>query len=216
MKEGMSGTVPRVPFALGGYPAAAFRVGTLAAMPEAAIVNLDISSVSGPRAGVSVGGFTNFQLSTLNPELPGRLGIRHRNGVCSGFHAVEGVGIVINGGGAASPRNFPVEALIDGLSTFSNVFYRTVFFNRFSNARSAAFGPGSYLGFRSANGYSGRLEVTWPPTLMFEILSGAFEGVTGVGIEAGAVAAVPEPTGALGTLGLLPAGMFIRRRKRAA
>ena len=91
-----------------------------------------------------------------------------------------------------------------------------MFFNRFSNARSAAFGPGSYLGFRSANGYSGRLEVTWPPTLMFEILSGAFEGVTGVGIEAGAVAAVPEPTGALGTLGLLPAGMFIRRRKRAA
>ena len=93
MKEGMSGTVPRVPSALGGYPAAAFRVGTLAAMPEAAIVNLDISSVSGPRAGVSVGGFTNFQFSTLNPELPGRLGIRHCNGGCSGFHAVEGAGM---------------------------------------------------------------------------------------------------------------------------
>jgi len=59
--------------------------------------------------------------------------------------------------------------------------------------------------------------VTWDAVNdNFEILSGAYEVVAGVAIQAGAVAAVPEPASARSTLGLLSGGMFFRRRKLAA
>ena len=72
------------------------------------------------------------------------------------------------------------------------------------------------MGFRSANGYYGYLEVTWESaTNTFEVLSGAYEDQVGVGILAGA-AAVPEPSTAMLSLGALAAGACIRRRKQAA
>jgi hypothetical protein len=81
---------------------------------------------------------------------------------------------------------------------------------------SPNFGAGSFLGFCSGGQY-GWLEVTWnSSTQVFEILGGAFEAVAGVGIEAGAVAVVPEPASVLGTIGLLAGGAFVRRRKMAA
>jgi hypothetical protein len=78
------------------------------------------------------------------------------------------------------------------------------------------FGPGSYIGFRSANNHYGYLEVTWTSaTNTFEVLSGAYESQPGVGIRAGA-AAIPEPSSAALSLGALAAGVFVRRRKQAA
>ena len=72
------------------------------------------------------------------------------------------------------------------------------------------------MGFRSGNGHYGYLEVTWTSaTDTFQILSGAYESVAGVGITAGA-APVPEPSTAVLSLGALAAGAFIRRRKQAA
>ena len=52
------------------------------------------------------------------------------------------------------------------------------------------FGPGSYLGFKTAQDNYGWLEVTWSNTAnSWEILSGAYESVpnTGIGVP------VPEP-----------------------
>lgn len=49
------------------------------------------------------------------------------------------------------------------------------------------------------------------------MISGAINTTAGESIQAGqTVAAVPEPAGVLGTLGLLAGGTFFRRRKQAA
>lgn len=106
--------------------------------------------------------------------------------------------------------------MIDGGANFYGYNVNSLFLYDGDNT-SPNFGSDSFMGFRSSNGHYGWLEVTWDYTTGdFEILGGAFEDVAGVGIEAGAVAAVPEPASVLGTLGLLSAGAFVRRRKVAA
>jgi hypothetical protein len=81
---------------------------------------------------------------------------------------------------------------------------------------SPNFGPGSYMGFKTAQGNYGWLEVTWDGT-NFEILSGAYETDPGDTIYAGqgaGPAAVPEP-GTWAAAALLAGGAaFARWRKR--
>ena len=69
----------------------------------------------------------------------------------------------------------------------------------------------------TGNFYYGWLEVTWETsTRTFEILSGAVNTTLNQGLTAGDVSAIPEPSAALGTLGVLAAGMMIRRRPSKA
>ena len=110
----------------------------------------------------------------------------------------------------ASPKNFSSGDLIDVTASFSAVKAYSIF--GLFGAVSPDFGAGSFMGFRSGNGHYGYLEVTWTSaTDTFQILSGAYESVAGVGITAGA-APVPEPSTAVLSLGALAAGAFIRRR----
>jgi hypothetical protein len=84
---------------------------------------------------------------------------------------------------------------------------------------SPDFGPGSYMGFKTIQGNYGWLEVTWTASSsQFQILSGAYESVAGVGIRAGAGAApIPEP-GTWAAMAIFAGGAAFagwRRRKSA-
>lgn len=199
---------------LGTYLTITVGAGTLAGTSEAAIVNLDLGPSGLNIAGVNAG--LNSSKTTVPFPTGGVLGVYHTFGD-SGYTGLDGsYGLVfaINGGDA-SPRKFSAGDIIGNqISGWSGSAFDTVF--RYENVgTSPNFGSGSFMGFRTAGGNYGWLEVTWDSTSgNFEILSGAYEDVTGVPIQA--VAAVPEPAGALGTLGLLSAGMFLRRRKLAA
>jgi hypothetical protein len=87
------------------------------------------------------------------------------------------------------------------------------------NAESPDFGPGSYMGFKTAQGNLGWLEVTWDSdSEVFEIYSGAYESVAGVPIAAGdtGTSAVPEPGQVASSLLLLAlgaAGVAIQRQR---
>jgi hypothetical protein len=207
---------------LGGYLQAFVGIGGLAATADAAIVNLDLSSITGVNAGVSAGSTTSVSLSTLGPGLTGSLLLANQwGGATSTF-----TGILVRDGASiaaypiadyTSPKNFSSNDWIDSTSDFSSGDEYVGFIDTLTSSESPDFGPGSYMGFKSGNGHYGWLEVTWNAANdNFEILSGAYEDVAGVAIQAGAVAAVPEPASMLGTLGLLAGGMFVRRRRMAA
>jgi hypothetical protein len=199
---------------LSAYLNSAAGLGFVACSAEGAIVNLDVSSISGVNAGLPNASWINIDLSTLGDGLEGHFDLYNRhnaNGVKTGF--APSTTMFAAGTGTASPINFPAGELIDSSDPFSTAKYRTVFANNATVAPD--FGPDSFVGFKSQNGHYGWFEVTWDSSAGdFEILSGAFENVAGVGIQAGATAAVPEPAGVLGTIGLLAGGAFVRRRQR--
>ena len=219
---------------LGSYLTAVVGAGALTATSEAAIVNLDLSAFAGPNAGLPSPGGVLVDLSTLDARLVGNIYLLN-SAPADGDHLWTGLlatnmSISYDSGQLASPRNFSTGAyIIEGISAYFGEPLQALFrvedlgdwdgesWSGGSIYNSPDFGPGSFLGFRSNNGHYGWLEVTWDSTTqVFELLGGAFEDVAGVGIEAGAVAAVPEPSGVLGTMGVLAAGAFVRRRRRPA
>jgi hypothetical protein len=89
---------------------------------------------------------------------------------------------------------------------------------QYNTSISPDFGSGSYMGFRTAQGNYGWLEVTWDSASQdFQIFSGAYEDQVGVSIlagDTGGPAAVPEP-GTWAAAALLAGGAaFARWRKR--
>ena len=198
---------------LGSYLTLTVGAGTVAGTVEAAIVNLDIGPSGLNIAGVNAGLVSPASRQVAFPG-GGVLDLLF-NSTYQGLDGESGLLFAVNGGDP-SPRNFGIGQTIgSSVPTWRGERSKTVFV--YETALSPAFGSGSFMGFKSANGNYGWLEVTWDSTQReFEILSGAYEDVAGVAIQAGAVAVVPEPASALGTLGLLSAGMFLRRRQRAA
>lgn len=208
---------------LGAYLAAGLGASTVATpTADAAIVIIDIGpsgfNIGGLNGGVTYGesdSISNFPFSSA-----GILGISnfYSYGLKKGLYGNVNIGIAVNTSNSffdlASPTNFALNATIDGGSNFTGDGYYT-FFN-YGNFVSPSFGPGSYMGFKTATNNFGWLEVTWDSaTKNFEILSGAYEDQVGVGILAGATA-VPEPSSSLLTLVAGGAAFARRRRQRAA
>ena len=138
-----------------------------------------------------------------------------------GLYGPDGLGIAATLQ-YATPTNFSSGATIDGTSNFNTGLPYTLFYQTLGGIyTSPAFGAGSYMGFETAQGNYGWLEVTWDPTAKeFEILSGAYESVAGVAIAAGdtgggGVSAIPETSSVLGLAGLVAGSAFLRRRKAA-
>jgi hypothetical protein len=211
-------TTKVTPDRLGSYLAAAAGLGGLAATAEAAVVQLDVSSISGANAGLVSGGSKAVSLGSLGSDLEGNFAFYHQNvpkystDQLTGLSGTGGA-MIAAGTGATSPTNFAARALIGADTPFSGTKYNTVFVS--GSHVSPDFGPDSFIGFKSADGHYGWLEVTWDSAAgNFEILDGAYQNVAGATILAGT--AVPEPAGVLGTLGLLAGGTFFRRRKQAA
>ena len=195
----------------------------LATTSNAAVVMMDVSSISGNSSERFTTTRTDVNLSSLTAGgLTGSLTIWNggwfADGEYIGLNAGSGTEIAFNGA-VTSPKAFRVGEMIDGNSSFTNDHSSSLFFYRYyySSASAApSWGEGSYLGFVSnsdGDNYYGWLEVTWDQgTKTFQILSGAYESEANLGILVG----IPEPS----SLALLAAGAAgvaaLRRRKKAA
>jgi hypothetical protein len=198
---------------LGAYLAAGIGASTVATpTADAAIVNIDIGptgfNIGGVNGGVAYGSFA----SVNNFPFYGAGNFVLANAYV-GFFGFGGSGLEFaNYGGFATPINFALNTAIDGSAAFSISNYLSRF--RAGPYGSADFGPGSYMGFRTATNNYGWLEVTWDSkSSQFEILSGAYESTPGTAILAGAV---PEPSSSLLALVAGGAAFARRRRQRAA
>ena len=219
---------------LGAYLAAGLGAAATSTA-DAAIVNINI----GP-SGFNIGG-VNAGLSLYNGNFKdnfpgsgqGSLGLGNEAYSPAFPGPVTGLGLFYGGffatdsAAPASPTRFALNAPINGSSNFTNNAYTGAsFFKVVQDSGSYSspdlsysspnFGPGSYMGFKTAQGNYGWLEVTWDGT-NFEILSGAYETDPGVAILAGqgaGPAAVPEP-GTWAAAALRAGGAAVARwRKR--
>ena len=199
-------------------------IGTgLVATPvaDAAIVTIDITStgfdLDGPNAGVSGSrGVDNFPTPGS-----GVLAIYSQPSY-SGISSFNNL-FIASGDLKASPTNFSQNQSIGSSANWVNGgagfynFYNPIF--KWNSLESPDFGAGSYMGFKTAQGNYGWLEVTWAgATDTFQIYSGAYESTAGVAILAGDTgpSAVPEPGQVASSLLLLAlgaAGVAIQRQR---
>ena len=204
---------------LTGFLAMLVAAGLLssAGTAQAAIVNINIGptgfNIGGINGGVSDGSFSeinDFPISGNTLYLYNNAFGRFR-----GLQGTGGLAFAFNGF-VASPFNFSLNDSIGSGSLYSGFASETAFTDF---VVSPDFGSGSYMGFKTAQGNYGWLEVTWTAASNeFEIFSGAYEDQVGVAILAGAgpgPAAVPEP-GTWAAAALLVGGAgYVRWRKRA-
>ena len=204
---------------LGAYLATGIGASTVAiSSSDAAIVQIDIGptgfNIGGVNAGLGPegsGGVFSFPVTGAGLFL-------FSNGQFDiGLAGEYGFRVAVNGG-YASPRNFAQNASIDISANFTAFSYQSKFrTSSYGTAyNSPDFGPGSYMGFKTAQGNYGWLEVTWDSKLsQFEILSAAYESTPGTAILAGATG-VPEASSSLLALVAGGAALTRRRRQRAA
>jgi hypothetical protein len=188
---------------------------------EAAIVPIDVSSISGVNGGLASGGYTSID----NFPTTGAGSLALANAF---FGVVTGIGFGDGGNFAAgvalaTPVNFAAGTLIDanaGGGSFERDRLYSLF--KYDSYVSPNFGPNSFLGFKDGLGRYGYIETTWNSTSnQFQIFSAAYESDVGVGIMTPGAASVPEidPAGLASTMSLVMGSVAMleqRRRKRAA
>jgi hypothetical protein len=182
---------------------------------EAAVVSIDIGpsgfNIGGVNAGLGYGSTTAYDFpfaSAGNLKLYG-LGDSNSWGLAGNV----GLQIAVNAATTANPRNFTSGSTIDGSALFQTAVVTSVFRYGYGSFTSAPdFGPGSYLGFKTAQNNYGWLEVTWSnASENWEILSGAYETTPNTGIDV----PVPEPVVAsVAGLAALAVGSGAIRRLR--
>lgn len=203
---------------LGAYVAAGLGASTAATpITDAAIVDINIGPSGFNIGGINAGKSTNtfFDITNFPTTGAGRLRIYAGYESKFGFSGVLNLRFATNGG-YASPKKFAENDLISSNSSFNSSIFNTAF--QFADYSQPDWGPGSYLGFRTAQTNYGWLQVTWNNAAdQFEIISGAYESVSRVGILAGqsaAPAAVPEPGGWAAAALLAGGATYVRWRRR--
>jgi hypothetical protein len=206
---------------LGAYLAAGLGATTAAtSTADAAIVNIDIGpsgfNIGGANAGIAYGGSRTVGVFPFAGA--GNFDLYNNSGRI-GLDGDDGLGFAINAG-FASPRNFALGSSIDSSATFSGGVDETAFLYVYFTTPipfiSPNFGSGSFMGFKTAQGNYGWLEVTWDSkSPQFEILSGAYEDQSGVAILAGtSTAPIPEPSTWVAMAVFAGGAAFARWRQR--
>jgi hypothetical protein len=209
---------------LAAYLATGIGVGLVATpVAEAAIVTIDINSTGFGIDGVNAGLSNDFR-DVFNFPISGS-GTLIIYSMSSFYYGISSnVGLFIaSGNSEASPTNFSQNQSIGSSANWVNAgggAFANSLFNS-GSYESPDFGSGSYMGFKTAQGNYGWLEVTWAgATDTFQIYSGAYESTAGVAILAGdtggGTSAVPEPGQVASSLLLLTlgaAGVAIQRQR---
>ena len=198
---------------LGAYLAAGLGVsGAAMSTSEAAIVIIDIGPSGFNIGGVNAGLAYGYSVARPNFPLTDAGGLYVSNIFYLGLSGYDGLSFA-NGGSYASPSKFSLGASIGSSANWSGGFMALF---QYHTSISPDFGSGSYMGFRTAQGNYGWLEVTWDSASKdFQIFSGAYEDQADVPILAGGPAPIPEP-GTWAAAALLAGGAaFARWRKRA-
>ena len=209
---------------LAAYLATGIGAGIVATpQADAAIIGINVGpsgfNIEGVNAGLSDGLLTDRADFPFNGA--GTLYVMNVPPVAMGLNGAYGLTFA-TGGSYATPLNFSLNASIGSSVTWHSDSRTELFqFTYGTTDVSPNFGPGSYMGFKTAQGNYGWLEVTWDSVSQdFQIYSGAYESVAGVAILAGdtvgGTSAVPEPGQVASSLLLLAlgsAGVAIQRRR---
>ena len=230
---------------LGGYLTASVACSTLAGTASAAIVQLDVSTLTGPNTGLGEGQTSPITFASLGGSIAGGF-IRSTDDFYRGLHPGTGMEFAWQPAAVASPAKFSAGDLISPSGTFFQNRYHTVFLTT-APQYSTPVGPGGYGGYGGPGGYGGGGGFAIIPSspnfdagsfMGFRVDDGngeynygylevtwtaatnTFEILSGAYEDQPGVAisagAIPEPSTAVLSLGALAAGVFIRRRKQAA
>ena len=201
---------------LGAYLATgvgAIGIGTSA---EAGVISIDLTGYTADNLGLANGGFGLFYFIPGNTifavsSYSGNTGLSLQSPNGGGILATTGNGVF-----DTPINNGPGVVVGPSSGSFVGSYLPTVFKNSLRTVSD--FGPNSFLGFKTAAGRYGYIEVLWTAsTNTFKLVSAAYESDVGVAIQTPSGAPVPEPaSGAV--VALLMGGTALRqwRKKRQA
>jgi hypothetical protein len=190
------------------------------ATAKAGVVSIDLTGYTGDNAGLPVSGFGQISPFVASPT---RLAMFNQ----LTLGGISFTGLVVDGGPSGgsgiattgssindSPLKFGAGATIDGSVYYSDASSPSTFKTTYRTVGD--FGPSSYIGFRTAAGQYGYIEVTWAAsTSTFRMISAAYESDAGVAIQTPS-APVPEPASAMIASLFLGGAAFKRWRAKRA
>ena len=201
---------------LGAYLATVVGSIGMGTSADAGVIPVDLTGFTGDNMGASNGGY-RFCYAIPGVDLFATNAWNGYNGLTINNGANVGGFLATGNSGDNDPINVGPGVTIGASSgIWADSLASTSFKSSFRTVSD--FGPNSFLGFKTAAGRYGYIEVLWTAsTNTFKLVSAAYESDVGVAIQTPSGAPVPEPaSGAV--VALLMGGTALRqwRKKRQA